>query len=76
MKKLILLLALLVTGCVSVQYPCDKILQVDYTENNEIKHLFLNVEQLDESTYRVRSQEWYCDSTSFVILNIFEYEKY
>lgn len=74
MKKiLILLVALISVSCVDTKHPYNRCLQVDYVEEGEAKHLFLNVIEEKESHYRVLSQEYIDEETPFVIVRIFDY---
>lgn len=58
----------LLTGCT----PTEKCLQVDYIENGECKHIFLNVIDYGDS-YKVISQEYIDEEPDFLIINIFDY---
>lgn len=69
--KRILLFLLLLTGC--IQYPTTKVFQVNFSQNGEDKCLFLEVQEIEEDTYIVLSQE--SDSTNFVIQEIFDYDR-
>ena len=71
-RILCLFTALLLSSCINVR---EKVLQVDYVENDELKHIFLNVIQYDEDCYKVVSQEYTDSAATFVIVNIFDYNR-
>ena len=69
MKRFLAIL-LLLTSCVTT--PREKCYQVNYIENGEVKHIFLNV--IDYGNYwEVVSQEYLEEEPSFVITEVIEY---
>lgn len=72
--KILLLVCSLLTSCINLQYPCEKTFQLDYIENGEIKHIFLNVIETENDVYKVTSQEYVEEEPNFVILDFFNYE--
>ena len=74
MKKLFAVFILLLTSCINIQYPCKKTFQLDYIEEDETKHIFLNVIEIEKDTYKVVSQEFEDNDPDFIILDFFNYQ--
>lgn len=74
MKKFIILIVLLFTGCIRVEQPSRvHCFQVDYLQDGELRHIFLNVRELCPNHYRVTRQEYHEVKPNFILLNIFDY---
>ena len=76
-KFIAFLFSFFLLGCVKVDrsdlYPKYKTLQVNYWENKQQKHLFLNVKEIAPSQYVVMTEEYTEEAPNFLITEIFDY---